>query len=113
MGLAFRSIAGRNNTLFQRLYNMSLQRDINTPIGLNKEDLRKFKQYKDIYNLYKSLEVVKQAGDYKAATALNRQLRYIIKILLSLKAQEKRAEYFSYINRLRALGLLTIGTSAI
>jgi len=54
--------------------------------------------------------MAKQAGDYKVATALNGQLRYIIKILLSLKAQEKRAEYFSRVNGLRALGLLTIGT---
>ena len=65
-----------------------------------------------MYNLCRSLEVVKQAGDYKAVTVLNRQLRYTIKILLSLKVQEKRVEYFSYINRLKALGLLTIGILA-
>jgi len=52
-------------------------------------------------------------GDYKAVMVLNRQLRYIIKILLSLKAQKKRAEYFSRVNKLRALGLLTIGIPTI
>ena len=57
--------------------------------------------------------MVKQAEDYKAATALNGQLRYIIKILLSLKVQEKRAEYFYRVNGLRALGLLTVGTPVI
>ena len=31
----------------------------------------------------------------------------------SLKVQEKKVEYFSHINRLRALGLPTIGTLAI
>ena len=52
-------------------------------------------------------------GDCKVMTALDGQLRYIIKILLSLKVQEKRAEYFSRVNKLRALGLLTIGTPAV
>ena len=85
---------------------------MNAPISPSKEDLRKFKQCKDIYNLHKSLKVVKQAGDHKAVIVLNRQLCYIIKILSSLKVQKKRVEYFSYINRLRALGLLTIGTPA-
>ena len=75
--------------------------------------MREFKQRKDIYDLRRSLEAAKQVGDYKAATALNGQLRYIIKILLSLKVQEKRAEYFSCVNRLRALGLLTVGIPTV
>ena len=57
--------------------------------------------------------MAKQAGDCKAITVLDRQLRYTIKILSSLKVQKKRAEYFSYINRLRALGLLTVNMLVI
>ena len=57
--------------------------------------------------------MAKQARDYKTMTVLDGQLCYIIKILSSLKVQEKRAEYFSYINRLRALGLLTVDILAI
>ena len=57
--------------------------------------------------------MAKQVRDCKAVIMLNRQLCYTIKILLSLKVQEKRAEYFSHINRLRALDLLTVGTLAV
>ena len=74
--------------------------------------MREFKQRKDVYNLRRSLKAAKRAGDHKVMTALNGQLRYIIKILSSLKVQEKRAEYFSRVDRLRALGLPTIGTPA-
>lgn len=112
MGLAFGSMAGRNNALFQRLRNMSLQRDANAPIGPSEEDLREFEQRKDVCDLRGSLEAAKRAGDRKAATALDGQLRYIIKILSSLKVQEKRAEYFSRVDGLRALGLPTVGTPA-
>src|SRR6266567_5392161 len=63
MRLAFGSIAGRNDCLFQRLRSMSLSRDAGAPVDPSVEDLLEFEKRNDVSDLRASLKAARLAGD--------------------------------------------------
>ena len=105
MKLAFGSMTGQNDYLFQSLRNMSLRRDANAPIDPTPDDLREFEQRKDVSDFRARIEAAKLAGDSSTAKRLKSHLSSLTILLSSLKVQVRRKEYFDNVDRSRALGL--------
>jgi hypothetical protein len=108
MKLAFRPMAGRNDSLFQSLRSMSLRRDVGAPVDPIVEDLQEFEGRNGVRGLRTSLETARQAEYKKAFRSVKSQLDNFFETLLHLKVQEKRTEYFNRADSLRAQGLPTL-----
>jgi hypothetical protein len=106
--LAFGSMAGRNDALFQSLRSMSLQRDINAPIDPSAEELRTFHQRRDITRFGKLAKAARLVGDIKAARIFEGRAYTTIRRLSIMQVQENRTQYFDRVRRLRTLGIPTI-----
>ncbi|OAG09319.1 uncharacterized protein CC84DRAFT_1171913 [Paraphaeosphaeria sporulosa] len=104
--LAFRSMAGRNNNLFQSLHSMSLSQDAGAPINVSTENLGEFKKRRDMQGLHADLKKARHK-DNKEIQSVKAQIKNLVKALSHLKLQEKRAAYFKYVDSLRAQGLPT------
>jgi hypothetical protein len=105
--LAFGPMAGRNDSLFQNLRNISLGRDADAPIDPSKEDLQEFEKRKDVRDLRASIEAAQRCGHKKEVNKIRHKLDNLIETLSCLRVEEKRAAYFNCVDRLRAQGLLT------
>jgi hypothetical protein len=108
MWLAFGSMAGRNDALFQSLRNTSLQRDINAPIDPSAEELRTFHQRRDVTRLGRLARAARLVGDIKTANKFKARAYATIKRLSIMQVRENRKQYFDRVDRLRALGIPTI-----
>ena len=68
MKLAFGSMTGQNDYLFQSLRNMSLRRDANAPIDPTPDDLREFEQRKDVSDFRAPIEAAKLKAQLRSLT---------------------------------------------
>lgn len=108
MKLAFGSMTGQNDSLFQNLRNMSLSRDAGAPVGISVEERKAFENRRDVCDLRAKAE---QARGTKAFRSLKSQINTLLQALSELRLEELRAEYFSRVDCLRAQGLPTSASS--
>lgn len=81
MRLAFGSMAGRSDALFQSLRSMSLRRDAKAPVDPSMADLQEFEERSDVRDLRSSLEMARKAGDKKASRSFTSQLNNLIQTI--------------------------------
>ncbi|KAH6699524.1 hypothetical protein EV126DRAFT_386740 [Verticillium dahliae] len=104
--IAFSTVAGDDEPLFEFLRQSLLTRDDNAPIDPHPEDYAKWNQRSDIQELDKQLAEVPRttAADKENAQRIASRRGHIVATLSKLQVMQRREEYFLEADRLRGQG---------
>ncbi|KAM9875700.1 hypothetical protein VDGL01_10251 [Verticillium dahliae] len=107
--IAFSTVAGDNELLFETLRQSLLTRDDNAPIDPHPEDYAKWDQRRDIQELDKQLAEIPRttAADKENAQRIASRRGHIVAALSKLQDMRRREEYFLEADKLRGQGRST------
>ncbi|KAM9873428.1 hypothetical protein VDGL01_12488 [Verticillium dahliae] len=107
--IAFSTVAGDNEFLFEFLRQSLLTRDDNAPIDPHPEDYAKWNQRRDIQELDKQLAEIPRttAADKENAQRIASRRGHIVATLSKLQVMQRREEYFLEADKLRGQGRST------